>query len=102
MTRPGIKPRSPGPLANTLTIRPMSDAVIRIINNTESILEKEMHKIFWDFEILTAPPNPNLNNQRTCPLVDFAVPTNHRVKIKESKRIDKYLDLARELKKFGT
>ena len=24
MTRPGIEPRSPGPLANTLTARPMS------------------------------------------------------------------------------
>ena len=24
MTRPGIEPRSPGPLANTLTPRPMS------------------------------------------------------------------------------
>ena len=27
MTRPGIEPRSPGPLANTLTPRPMSGKV---------------------------------------------------------------------------
>ena len=26
--------------------------------------------------------------------MDFSVPTNHRVKIKESQNIDKYLDLA--------
>ena len=31
MTRPGIEPRSPGPLANTLTTRPMSGK--HIINN---------------------------------------------------------------------
>ena len=28
MTRPGIEPRSPGPLVNTLTIMPMSGIVI--------------------------------------------------------------------------
>ena len=30
----------------------------------------------------------------------FAVPANHRVKLKENKKKDKYLDLARELKKL--
>ena len=30
--------------------------------------------------------------------VDFAVPADHRVKIKESEKIDGYLDLAWELK----
>ena len=29
----------------------------------------------------------------------FSVPVDHKVKIKESKKIDKYLDLSRELKK---
>ena len=32
--------------------------------------------------------------------MDFAVPADHRVKVKESEKIDKYLDLARELKKI--
>ena len=31
--------------------------------------------------------------------MDFAVPVDHRVKIKENKKRDKYLNLARELKK---
>ena len=31
--------------------------------------------------------------------MDFAVQMDHTVKMKESKKIDKYLDLARELKK---
>ena len=35
----------------------------------------------------------------TCHLVDFAISANHRVKIKKSKKINKYLNLARELKK---
>ena len=30
--------------------------------------------------------------------MDFAVPTDHRVKIKESEKIDKYSDIAWELK----
>ena len=32
--------------------------------------------------------------------MDFAVPADHRVKLKESKKKDKYLDLAGELKKL--
>ena len=46
---------------------------------------------------------PNLvlikKKQRTCYIVDFAVTTDHRVKIKVSEKIDKYLDVAGELKK---
>ena len=32
--------------------------------------------------------------------MDFAVPADHRVKLKESEKRNKYLDLARELKKL--
>ena len=32
--------------------------------------------------------------------MDFAIPADHRVKLKESKKRDKYLNLARELKKL--
>ena len=35
---------------------------------------------------------------RTYKIVDFAVPTDHRIKLKESEKEDKYLDLAWELK----
>ena len=33
-------------------------------------------------------------------MVDFAVPAGHRIKLKECEKKDKYLDLARELKKL--
>ena len=36
--------------------------------------------------------------KKTCRIVDFAVPTDHWVKFKESEKKDKYFDLARELK----
>ena len=32
--------------------------------------------------------------------MDFAVPANHKVKLKENEKKDKYLDLVRELKKI--
>ena len=32
-------------------------------------------------------------------MIEFAILADHRVKMKESKKIDKYLDLARELKR---
>ena len=34
--------------------------------------------------------------------MNFAIPADHRVKLKESKKKDKYLDLARKLKKTTT
>ena len=40
--------------------------------------------------------------QRTCKIVDFAVTADYRIKLKECEKKDKYLDLARELKKYGT
>ena len=40
-----------------------------------------------------------INKQKkTCHLVDFAVLADHRIKIKESEKIKRDLDLARELK----
>ena len=57
--------------------------------NPESVLENEMHKIFWDFEIQTDPlvsaRQPDLvivnkkkkkkkKKKRTCRIFDFAVP----------------------------
>ena len=35
----------------------------------------------------------------TCRIVDFTVPWHHEVNLKECEKKDKYLDLARELKK---
>ena len=37
--------------------------------------------------------------KRICKIVDFVVPTDHRIKLKECEQKDKYHDLARELKK---
>ena len=75
------------------------------IQKLESVQENETHKVLWDFKMLTDHPisagSPDLmlikKKQRICYLVDFAVLEDHKVKMKESKNIDKYLDLAREL-----
>ena len=49
---------------------------------------------FWD---------TNGSPKKTSRIVDFAVTADHRVKLKESKKKDKYLDIVRELKKnWGT
>ena len=40
----------------------------------------------------------NKQKMRTCRIVDFAVPADHGVKLKESEKRDKYKDLTRDLK----
>ena len=49
--------------------------------------------------------NNNNNNKqkkkkRICKIVDFAVSAGHRIKLKQCEKKDKYLNLARELKKL--
>ena len=43
------------------------------------------------------PNNNQQKKKRICEIVDFAVPADHRIKLKECEKKDKYLDLAREL-----
>ena len=42
------------------------------------------------------------NNNNNLPNSELCRPTDHRVKLKESEKRDKYLDLAREMKIYGT
>ena len=49
--------------------------------------------------------NRHYNNQqekkkRSCRIVNFAVPADHRVKLKESEKKDKYLDFSGEMNKL--
>ena len=37
--------------------------------------------------------------KKTCKTIDFAVPADHRIKLKECEKRDKYKELARGLKK---
>ena len=78
------------------------------MHNSESVLENKIHKLLWDFEIQTdyliSARWPDLiiikKRKWTCKIVDFADPTDHRVKLKESIKKDKYLGFARELRKL--
>ena len=47
----------------------------------------------------TTPKNNQQQKKRDCKIVDFAVPVTS-IKLKECEKKDKYLDLARELKKL--
>ena len=78
------------------------------MHNPAPVLENKSHKILWDFEIhtdhLISARRPDLiiinNKKRTCKIVNFTVPADHRIKLKECEKKDKYIDLAKELKKL--
>ena len=81
------------------------------MHNPAPVLENATHKLLWAFNVQTDDQIParrqNLiiinkkkKKKRTCKIVDFAVPAHHRIKLKESEKKDKYLVLARELKKL--
>ena len=55
-----------------------------------------------DYRISARRPDLIIINkkERTCRILDFAVPVDHRVKLKDCEKREKYLDLARELKKL--
>ena len=80
------------------------------MQNTQAVIENDTHKLLWDFDIQTdhlisdrRPDQIIINKRkkkRICKIVDFAVPADYRIKLKECEKRDKYLDLARELKKL--
>ena len=60
------------------------------MHNLETVLENEMHKVLWDFEILTylgqtTKPGNRQQKKRTYGIVDFAILTDHKVKMKKRK-----------------
>ena len=72
------------------------------MHKPESVLENEMHKILWDFEIQTDhliltrwPPAVIIDKKGSYRKLDFAVQADHRMKIKESEKSVKYLELTR-------
>ena len=75
--------------------------------NLEYVLENETQSSlgFWDIngspnDGQTTRPCDGQPQKRTSRIVDFAVPADHKVKLKENEKGDKYIDLARELKKI--
>ena len=76
--------------------------------NPAPVLENDTHNLLWDFNIqrdhLIPARRPDFiiinTNKKTCKIVAFAVPVHHRIKLKECEKKDKYLELARELKKI--
>ena len=79
------------------------------MHNPAPILENATHKLLWDFNIQTDPLIParrqdliiinKKKKKENLQNIDFAIPADHRIKLKECEKKDKYLDLARELKK---
>ena len=87
--------------------------------NPASVLENDTNKLLGDFDIICISKSLNIGQKttqlqqqqqqqqkmRSSKLVDFTVPADIRIKLKESEKKDKYLDLAKELKKktnYGT
>ena len=79
------------------------------MHNPTPVQENDTHKLLRDFDIQTDHLIParrldliiiNNKKKRICKIADFADSADHRIKLKEGEKKDKYLDLARELKKL--
>ena len=85
-------------------------SIIEVDQNTEKSPEhlkrlavtqtpRRKYRLTLVFRTVKAVDN-NQQKKRTSIIVDFAVTADHRIKLKECEKKDKYLDLARELKKL--
>ena len=78
------------------------------MHNPAPVRENDSHKLLWDFNIQTdqliparRPDLITINKKKSiCKIVDFTVAADHRINLKACEKKDKYLDLARELKKL--
>ena len=70
------------------------------------MFQKMRLKKLWNFEIQTdhqiSPRRPDVvifkKKKKTCRIIEFVVLAAYKIKIKENKKGDKYLDLAKGLK----
>ena len=75
------------------------------MHNPAPVLENATYKLLWDFNIqtdhliLARRPDLIIINKKKKENSHFAVPADHRIKLKVCEKKDKHLDLARELKK---
>ena len=65
--------------------------------NPASVLENDTHKLLWDFGIHT---DHLISARRPDLIIINKKKKKHRINLKECEKKDKYLDLARELKKL--
>ena len=78
------------------------------MHNPVSVPENDINRLLWDFDIqrghLVSARRPDLilinKKKRTCKIVNFAVPADYTIKLKECEKKDENLDLPRELKKL--
>ena len=78
------------------------------MHNPAPVLKNDTYKLLWDFNIQTdhqiTARRPDFiiinKKKKICKIVDFAVPVDHRINLRESEKKDKYINLARELKKL--
>ena len=74
----------------------------------KSVLENKDYKILWDFRIQTdhviEARRSDLivvdKKERSCKIIDFAVPGDNKIEEKEKDKIEKYQALGRELQKI--
>ena len=66
------------------------------------ICSTKWYKVLWVFGSLNLAlktrPYSNQPKNRTCKIVNFAVPADHRIKLKEREKKYKNLNFARDLK----
>ena len=82
------------------------------MDNPASVLENDRPNLLWDFDIhtdhLISARWPDViiikkkKKKRICKIVDFAVPADHKIKLNECEKKDKYLNIARYWKNHGT
>ena len=73
-----------------------------------SVVENDGAKILWDFHIQTDHAiqyrRPDIfvlyKTERTCHLIDIAVPGNKRIELKEQEKVDNYSELRWKVKKI--
>ena len=74
----------------------------------ESVQENENYKLLWDFSIRTdnniEARRPDLvlveRSKKSCHIIDVAIPEDSGAKEKEAEKVEKYQNLARELRRM--
>ena len=79
-----------------------------VLTYSQKVEDNENYKLLWDFSIQTDKKldhnRPDMvfvdKQNKNCLIIDIACPGDRRVDIKQEEKINKYLDLAIEIKEL--
>ena len=76
-----------------------AEGLVNMVNSYGTLTYRQIINLAQKIRPYNNNQQQQQEKKKTCKIVDFAIPSDHRIKLKECEKKNKFIDFARELKK---